>query len=220
MARLSEYLDEEHISKLETEKKRFTPDEVKLFKGLWVQQTADTPDADFIPGYRTLELKHSYGRSCTAIVFTRGYSFSLIELELEGLFADGDSALEHLRSRGDCQGSATCLHGRVQALILREADAARSLPLGDGTTLSAARSRSHLRHGLCDAGEGDGHQTGALGAPVALAASLCPRVGSIIDSNVAPPELRRVEPQEQVTLLPIHRRLSLRRGPANRGDVD
>ena len=38
--------------------------------------------------------------------------------------------------------------------------------------LSAARSRSDLRGGLCDAGEGDGHQTGALGTPVAVAASL------------------------------------------------
>jgi len=45
-------------------------------------------------------------------------------------------------------------------------------------------------------------------------------VGSIIDTNVAPPEPRRVEPQQQTTLLPTHRRLSLRRGPADRGDVD
>jgi hypothetical protein len=40
-------------------------------------------------------------------------------------------------------------------------------------TLSTTRSGSDLRDGLCEAGEGDGHQTGARGAPVALAASLC-----------------------------------------------
>jgi putative transposase len=45
-------------------------------------------------------------------------------------------------------------------------------------------------------------------------------VGYIIVTNVAPPERRRVEPQPQTTLLSIHRRLSLRRGPADRGDVD
>src|SRR6516225_9850113 len=49
----------------------------------------------------------------------------------------------------------------------------RGLSLGDGAALSAARPRSDLRGRLREASEGDGHQTGALGAPVALAASLC-----------------------------------------------
>jgi hypothetical protein len=35
------------------------------------------------------------------------------------------------------------------------------------------RPRRDLRAGLREAGEGDGHQTGALGAAVAMAASLC-----------------------------------------------
>ena len=38
---------------------------------------------------------------------------------------------------------------------------------------NAARSRSDLRSGLRAAGGGDGYQTGALGAPVAVAARLC-----------------------------------------------
>jgi hypothetical protein len=42
-------------------------------------------------------------------------------------------------------------------------------------------------------------------------------VGSIIVTNVAPPESSRA--QQQITLLRIHRRLSLRHGPADRGDV-
>jgi hypothetical protein len=44
--------------------------------------------------------------------------------------------------------------------------------VGDGAALSTARPGWDLRGGLRGAGEGNGHQTGARGAPVALAASL------------------------------------------------
>src|SRR5262250_1628311 len=63
---------------------------------------------------------------------------------------------------------------------LREA-----FPWETRAALSAARSRSDLRGGLCEAGEGDGHQAGALGAPVALAASLH-RAGDRHNSAVVP----------------------------------
>src|SRR4051812_46037141 len=50
---------------------------------------------------------------------------------------------------------------------------ARSLSVGDRTTLSAAGPRPHLWASLRGAGERDGHQTSAVSTPLALAARLC-----------------------------------------------
>ena len=70
------------------------------------------------------------------------------------------------------------------------------------------RSRTHL--GL----QKDTPEPRPVQAPEAGRIVAIPRwVGYIIVTNVAPPERRRVEPQQQTTLLSIHRRLSLRRGP-------
>src|SRR5215471_3641310 len=64
--------------------------------------------------------------------------------------------------------------------------------MGNCAAVSASRSRSDLRGGLCEAGEGDGYPTGALGTAVALAASLH-RAGGRHDSARVPGSRDRMQ---------------------------
>ena len=86
---------------------------------------------------------------------------------------------------------------------------------------------THFNHGRPHMSLGPGipvplpHSPPANGSRHSIPAGHVIRSTAVLGGlNVAPPEPRRVEPKHQVTLLPIHRRLSLRRGPANRGDVN
>src|SRR5215831_12399686 len=106
-------------------------------------------------------------------------------------------------------GSHRTSHGGMD----RAADA-RSLSVGHRAALPAARSRSDLWPGVREAGEGDGHQTGAVGAAFPVATRLRraghrhhpPRVPGSLDgvqrakSAPAPPGMRGILPSEPRSL--------------------
>src|SRR5262249_21497080 len=91
---------------------------------------------------------------------------------------------------------------------------ARSLSVGHRAALPAVRSRSDLWPGVREAGEGDGHQTGAVGAAFPVATCLRraghrhnpPRVPGSLDrvqrakSAPAPPGIRGLLPSEPRSL--------------------
>jgi len=66
-------------------------------------------------------------------------------------------------------GGAFCIFGVTGPTAEWTAQQLRKAFPWETASVSTARPRSDLRGGLREAGEGNGHQTGALGAPIALA---------------------------------------------------
>jgi hypothetical protein len=98
---LSEYLDESRLNQLEDGAEP-SSEELELFRAAWLHWAGHSSeaDSDVIPGFVTVKVNHSDGRSCYGLLLIRGYSFTEIREEFHGLFRDGEAVLKYVRALG------------------------------------------------------------------------------------------------------------------------
>lgn len=79
-----------------------TEEESELFRAAWLHWATHSGegDADVIPAFVSVPLRHSDGRSCYAVMLVFGYSFTSIRNDFQGLFINRNTVLRHVRSLG------------------------------------------------------------------------------------------------------------------------
>jgi hypothetical protein len=97
---LDRFVDEARLEELEAGA-ALTEAEVAFLRETWIRLQAEDPDYDLVSSIWLCPLRHSDGRTVTAVVLRSGYSFSGVGGEFHGLYPDDAAALANLARSGD-----------------------------------------------------------------------------------------------------------------------
>jgi len=77
--------------------------EIKLYRDWWLESALEGDgDADCIPAYGLSIVRDDRGNEGIALILRTGYSFSVLNTLLEGVFNSEKEALKHMRKGGWC----------------------------------------------------------------------------------------------------------------------